>query len=50
MRIERKVRFSDGSTIPYEGKGDILVTLKNDEEGVILNVLYLPDFVWLKWI
>ena len=38
-----KVRFGDRSTILYEGKGDILVTFKNDEEMVILNVLYFLD-------
>ena len=35
------VRFGDRSTIPYEGKGDILVTFKNDEEMFIQNVLCL---------
>ena len=38
-----KVRFGDGSSIPYEGKGDISVTLKTGEVLTILNVLYLPD-------
>ena len=38
-----KVRFDDGSTIRYEGKGDILVIFKNNEEMVITNVLYLLD-------
>ena len=38
-----KVKFGDGSTIPYEGKGDISVTLKTGEVLIIPNVLYLPD-------
>ena len=37
------MRIGDGSTIRYEGKGDILVIFKNNEEMVIANVLYLPD-------
>ena len=37
------VKFGDGSTIPYEGKGNISVTFKNGEVLVILNALYLPD-------
>ena len=41
--MKGKVRFGDGSTIPYEGKGDISVTLKNGEILLIRNVLYLPD-------
>ena len=40
--MKGKVRFGDGSTIPYEGKGDISVTLKNGEILLIQNVLYLP--------
>ena len=35
--------FNDGSTIQYEGKGEILVTYKKNEEMVIPNVLYLHD-------
>ena len=38
-----KVKFGDGSTIPYEGKGNIYVTLKTGEVLIIPNVLYLPD-------
>ena len=38
-----KVIFGDGSSIPYEGKGGISVTLKTDEVLTIPNVLYLPD-------
>ena len=38
-----KVKFGDGSSIPYEGKGDISVTLKTGEVLIIPNVLYLPD-------
>ena len=38
-----KVKFRDGSTIPYEGKGNIFVTFKTSEDLIILNVLYLPD-------
>ena len=37
------MRFGDESTIPYEGKGDILVTFKNDEEMILLKVVYLHD-------
>ena len=36
-----KVKFGNGSTIPYEGKGHIYVTLKIGEVMIILNVLYL---------
>ena len=38
-----RVIFGDGSTIPYEGKGNISVTLKTGEVLIIPNVLYLPD-------
>ena len=38
-----RVKFGDGSTIPYEGKGNISVTLKTGEVLIISNVLYLPD-------
>ena len=38
-----KVKFGDGSSIPYEGKGDISVTLKTGEVLTIPNVLYLLD-------
>ena len=38
-----RVKFGDGSTIPYEGKGNIYVTLKTGEVLIIPNVLYLPD-------
>ena len=38
-----KVKFGDGSSIPYEGKGDISVTLKTGEVLTIPSVLYLPD-------
>ena len=41
--MKGRVRFSDGSTIPYEGKGNISITLKNGEILLIQNVLYLPD-------
>ena len=37
------MKFGDGSTIPYEGKDNILVTFKIDEVLIIPNVLYLPD-------
>ena len=38
-----KVQFEDGSTIPYESKGNISVTFKNREVLIIPNILYLPD-------
>ena len=38
-----KVKFNDGSTIPYEGKGNIYVTFKTSEVMIILNILYLLD-------
>ena len=38
-----KVKFGDGSTIVYEGKGNVYVTFKTSEIMIILNVLYLPD-------
>ena len=41
--MKGRVKFGDGSTIPYEGKGNISVTLKNGEILLIHNVLYLPD-------
>ena len=41
--MKGRVRFGDGSTIPYEVKGNIYVTLKNGEILLIQNVLYLPD-------
>ena len=41
--MKGRVRFGDGSTIPYKGKGDISVTLKNGEILLIRNILYLPD-------
>ena len=41
--MKGRVRFDDGSTVPYNGKGDISVTLKNGEILLIRNVLYLPD-------
>ena len=40
---EGKVKFGDGSTISYDGKGNISVTLKTGEVLSIPNVLYLPD-------
>ena len=43
LYMKGRVRFGDGSTIPYEGKGDIFITLKNGEILLIRNVLYLPD-------
>ena len=43
VNVKGRVRFGDGSTIPYEGKGDIYVTLKNGEILLIRNVLYLPE-------
>ena len=36
-------KFGDGSTIPYEGKGNISVTLKTGEVLMFPNILYLPD-------
>ena len=42
-RYQGNVRFSDGSTIWYEGKGDILVIFKKNEDMVIPNVIYLPS-------
>ena len=42
--MKGRVKFGDGSRIPYEGKGNIFVTLKNGEILLIQNVLYLPDF------
>ena len=41
--MKGRVKFGDGSTIPYEGKGNISVTLKNGEILLIQNVLYLLD-------
>ena len=41
--LKGRVKFGDGSTIPYEGKGNISVTLKTGEVLIIPNVLYLPD-------
>ena len=41
--MKGRVKFGDGSTIPFEGKGNINVTLKNGEILLIQNVLYLPD-------
>ena len=41
--MKGRVKFGDGSTIPYEGKCNISVTLKNGEILLIQNVLYLPD-------
>ena len=38
-----RVKFDDGSTIQYEGKGNISVTLKTAEVLIIPNVLYLTD-------
>ena len=37
------VKFGDGSTIPYEGKGNISVTFQTNEVMIIMNILYLPD-------
>ena len=39
--MKGRVKFGDGSTIPYEGKGNISVTLKTGEILIIPNVLYL---------
>ena len=41
--LKGRVKFGDGSTIPYEGKGNISVTLKTGEILIIPHVLYLPD-------
>ena len=41
--MKGRVKFGDGSTIQYEGKGNISVTLKTGEILTIPNVLYLPD-------
>ena len=41
--MKGRVKFGDGSTIPYEGKGNISVTLRNGEILLIQNVLYLID-------
>ena len=38
-----RVKFGDGSTIPYEGKDNVSVTFKTREVLIILNVLYLPN-------
>ena len=38
-----RVKFGDGSTILYEGKGNISVTLKTGEVLIIPNVLYILD-------
>ena len=38
-----RVKFSDGPTIPYKGKGNVSVTCKIGEVLIIPNVLYLPD-------
>ena len=41
--IKGRVKFGDGSMIPYEGKGNVSVTFKTGEVLIIPNVLYLPD-------
>ena len=41
--MKGRVKFGDGSTIPYEGKGNISITLKTGEILIIPNVLYLPN-------
>ena len=38
-----RAKFGDGSTISYEGKGNVPVTFKTSEVLIIPNVLYLPD-------
>ncbi|XP_078437675.1 uncharacterized protein LOC144708301 [Wolffia australiana] len=37
------VRFGDGSSIKYEGKGDVLVNCKNGELMRFVNVLFVPN-------
>ena len=41
--MKGRVKFGDGSTIPYEGKGNISFTFKTGEILIIPNVLYLPN-------
>ena len=41
--IKGRVKFGDGSTIPYEGKNNVSVTFKTGEVLMIPNVLYLID-------
>ena len=41
--MKGRVKFGVGSRIPYVGKGNISVTLKNGKILLIQNVLYLPD-------
>ena len=43
VNIKGRVKFGDGSTIPYEGKGNDSVTFKTGEILIIPNVLYLLD-------
>ena len=38
-----KVKFGDGSTIPYNRKGNISINFKTYEVMIIPNILYLPD-------
>ena len=38
----RNVKFGDGSSIKYEGRGTIIVMCKNGEEIELKGVLYLP--------
>ena len=41
--MQGRVKFGDGSMIPYQSKGNIYVTLKTGEVLIILNVLYLLE-------
>ena len=41
--IKGRVKFGDGSMIPYKGKGNVSVTFKTGEVLIIPNVLYLLD-------
>ena len=36
------VRFSDGSLVRYEGKGEVHVECTNGERMIFKNVLYIP--------
>ena len=36
------VRFGDGSSIRYEGKGEVHVDYTNSEQLIFENILYIP--------
>ena len=41
---KRVVRFGDGSSIRYEGKGEVHVDCTNGERLIFENVFYIPNF------